>query len=307
MGELIMLIGLAGAGKSEVAAKYKEQGYRIHASDDLRLEIYGDINDTTHHQQVFEELERRIISDLKDGLNVVYDATNLCRKRRKAFLSKLHDIDCHKKAIDVHTDYFVCLQRNSVRERTIPPKVITKQWQSYQPPWTYEGWDEIEIVYDSDQYPTYELYTFLMDTLEFDQDNKHHDLKLGQHSIAVNNYLGDSPRLIKLAAYLHDEGKQWTRSRCRPDGSVDKESHYYGHDNVGAYNSLFYLYQLDISEKDKLYVANLISWHMKPFVWEKSEKSRKHDLQLIGDVMYNDIMELHSADVSDKEVKCLIW
>ena len=39
--ELIMLIGIPGSGKSTVAERYAEEGYRVHSSDAIRALLYG--------------------------------------------------------------------------------------------------------------------------------------------------------------------------------------------------------------------------------------------------------------------------
>ena len=77
-----MLVGISGSGKS--SHKFEEEVVKI-SSDALRAELYGDENDQTHNAEIFNELHKRVIKHLKAGDNVVYDATNLSRRRRIAF------------------------------------------------------------------------------------------------------------------------------------------------------------------------------------------------------------------------------
>ena len=56
----------------------------MHSSDKLREEMYGDNYDDADNSKVFEELHRRILEDLKMH-SVIYDATNLVKKRRVHF------------------------------------------------------------------------------------------------------------------------------------------------------------------------------------------------------------------------------
>lgn len=86
--EIIMLVGLAGAGKSTYA-KTLRGNYAIHSSDDLRKEMFGDENENSkeNNEKLFTELHKRIKDDLRKGVNVIYDATNLNRKRRIAFFA----------------------------------------------------------------------------------------------------------------------------------------------------------------------------------------------------------------------------
>ena len=62
---------------------------------------------------------------------------------------------------------------------------------------------------------------------------------------------------------------------------------------------LLYADAMGISEQDAIYISNLIYFHMHPFMsWDKSEKSRDKAIKSIGQKMYNDIMELHVADLA---------
>ena len=49
-----------------------------------------------------------------------------------------------------------------------------------------------------------------------------------------------------------------------------------------------------------LYVAQLIRWHMQPYFWEKdnNEKLQNKYRKLWGEDLYNDIMQLHAADLA---------
>lgn len=75
------MIGIPGSGKSaEAELVAKEHNAIIHASDKLRKELFQDINHQKDNGILFAELHKRIIRDLKSGLNVVYDATNINSK-----------------------------------------------------------------------------------------------------------------------------------------------------------------------------------------------------------------------------------
>ena len=81
--KLITLVGLAGSGKSTYAKTLSDKyGYKIHSSDALRKEMFGDENANSREQneRMFAELHRRIKDDLKNGINVIYDATNINKR-----------------------------------------------------------------------------------------------------------------------------------------------------------------------------------------------------------------------------------
>jgi CRISPR/Cas system-associated endonuclease Cas3-HD len=145
-----------------------------------------------------------------------------------------------------------------------------------------------------------------MDTIP--QGNSNHSLTLGHHcraakqpishcSLIANDIEKGEQSLynLKIAAMLHDIGKIATKVRGQ-----DGQCHYYRHNCVGAYESMFYLNDkdCDLPLEDKLYISNLIYYHAKPLnSWSKSEKSFNSDRRVLGEDMLQDIMLLHNADL----------
>ena len=84
MNELIMLVGIPASGKTTIAKEYEKNGYTWHSSDAIRIEF--DLPQTKEGNiETFNILHKRIQEDLKNGKNVIYDATNMSRKRRIGF------------------------------------------------------------------------------------------------------------------------------------------------------------------------------------------------------------------------------
>ena len=80
-----MMVGLPGSGKSTYAKQLSEETNAvICSSDTIREELYGDENSQDNNDEVFKILHSRIKENLKNGKNVIYDATNINSKRRKA-------------------------------------------------------------------------------------------------------------------------------------------------------------------------------------------------------------------------------
>ena len=97
---------------------------------------------------------------------------------------------------------------------------------------------------------------------------------------------------IRYAALLHDEGKVFTQIFKNNKGEITKQAHYYNHEKISSYDSLFYEICCN-----KLYVATLIRWHMRPYLaWKQSEKAIYKDRKLFGGNLFNDICLLHEAD-----------
>ena len=86
-----MLVGLPGSGKSTYAAEQHEKyGTHVCSSDAIRAEL-GDVNDQSNNEKVFQILHRRIKDYLRNGESVIYDATNIKSKRRRAFMAELKE------------------------------------------------------------------------------------------------------------------------------------------------------------------------------------------------------------------------
>ena len=298
MNELIMLIGLPASGKSTWAKNYVKEnpGYVIHSSDELRKEMYGDDYDAADNGKVFDELHKRIINDLETH-SVIYDATNLVKKRRVGFLKQICK-HVYKTCVIFLKTYEKCLEDNLKRESPVPEDVITGMRKTFAPPMYHEGFDEIRVVQDDCK----DITDLLEMTREFDQENPHHTLSLYDHLRKVSSGVPTDDSNLWTAASLHDIGKLFTKSRFNKKGEEDEYCHYYQHHCVGAYE---FLTSCDFSEVhtskdifDIFYTANLIYYHMHPYLgWDQSEKAKERDRLLIGEKMFSDVMLLHEADI----------
>ena len=302
----IMLCGLPASGKSTYARSL-DKYYTIHSSDDLRVEMFGDVNENSKesNDKLFIELHSRIKRDLKNGKNVIYDATNINRKRRIAFLSELKNIPCYKSCILIASPYYICLQNNRNRKKKVPENVIKRMYMNFQPPHISEGWDDIDIMFSCNQesfddYTLATLYNNATGIDYFNQGNHHHSLTLGQHCRASAAYVfSKCPDniLLHTAALLHDEGKVFTMTAVNSKGERDGNCHYYQHHCVGAYDAIFYTYNLGLNVEEILYVSTLIYFHMAPYCeWKSSKKVEQRCKSQLGDRLFNDILLLHEAD-----------
>ena len=84
----VMMVGLPASGKSTYVKELAEEMRAVICSSDaIRKELCGDENSQDNNEEVFKLLHSRIKECLKKGVNVIYDATNINSKRRRAFLS----------------------------------------------------------------------------------------------------------------------------------------------------------------------------------------------------------------------------
>lgn len=143
MGEFILVMGLSGSGKSYWANNLAEgTDTIILSSDALRKEFYGDERIQDNPAFIFEQMRIRTLKALKEGRDVVYDATNLSSKRRKALLKQLPK-DVYKVCYCVITPLDKCIENDTKRERHVSESVIMRQLEQFEAPWYDEGWDMI--------------------------------------------------------------------------------------------------------------------------------------------------------------------
>lgn len=144
MNNFIMLTGIPGCGKSTFAAEYKEYDPNviIISSDEVRKEIYGDINDQLHNKEVFILIENLIIYNLEHGNDVIFDATNIYKRERRKLLQKLPE-NVKKTVYAFNTCLNDCIERNANRDRVVPNDVLFRMYSKYKFPTIDEGWDQI--------------------------------------------------------------------------------------------------------------------------------------------------------------------
>lgn len=304
--KMIMMCGLPASCKSTKAKELAEAyDANIHASDSIREELSGDINNQSINDLVFQTLHKRIKDDLNNGKSCIYDATNISYKRRMAFLNELNKIPCEKICVFMATPFEKCLVNNANRDRVVPYTVIERMYRHFDVPYYYEGWDSIEVVYANEEYKDYygTACGFLEHYKDYNQDNSHHQLTLGEHCDKAWNYVyakqndwnkerGFYDVELTFATMLHDCGKPFCKIFKNSKGEITEQAHYYDHQYCGAYNSFFYA---NATICDSLYVAILIRWHMQPYFMTEPKTIEKYR-KLWGEDLFKDIMLLHEAD-----------
>lgn len=261
--KLILLVGIPGSGKTTYANKYIfEHKNAIHlSSDKIRAELYGDESTQGDPSEVFSLMQSRAIEYLNDGKNVIYDATNICRKDRAniiAICPKHVEIEAHV----IWTPIEDCLQRDADRARTVGTKVIDKMLKRFQPPFYDEGIDKIEVIITNDFIKSLYCSKYYSNMI-MPHDNPHHTYNIYEHCMAATKYAIDKKydEYIIFAASIHDIGKPYTKAFIDSKGNYSETAHYYSHNNVGAWIS--YGYYPDP------YIAWLVGNHMEPFLNSK--------------------------------------
>ena len=127
-----MLCGLPASGKSHYALDLQRimsnetnEKTVIVSSDNIRKELYGDENIQGNPEEVFNLVHERILQSLNNGVNVIYDATNLKRKYMLEILNKLPKFvktECHITWKPIYQ----CIKDDSNRKRSVGKKLLIK-------------------------------------------------------------------------------------------------------------------------------------------------------------------------------------
>ena len=293
------MVGLPGSGKSTYAKELADKMNAIICSSDvIRKELCNDENSQDKNDEVFNILHKRIKDNLKNGINVIYDATNINSKRRRAFLSELKNIPCVRKCVIMAVPFEECWESNSLRDRLVPYDVLERMYKNWNTPYWFEGWDEIEIKFRDKFGISDVIGVWIKNHMNYDQNNPHHSVTLGRHCLLTSDNLScENNNILYCAGLLHDCGKPFTKSFVNSKGEETDIAHYYQHHCVGAYDSLFFIYPGNVNKLD---VSILINLHMMPYFWEKDkengEKTRQKYQKLWGEELYNNVLKLHIAD-----------
>lgn len=305
---LYMTVGLVASGKTTYAYRLAmDTNAVVVDSDEYRKDLFGDEEHQGDNKKLFEHLHRVVKQCLRAGKNVVFSATNLSSKRRRAFLNELTKIPCEKKCVIMATPFEQCVHNNYNRERQVPMDAMWRMYKSFQTPAMFEGWDSIEIKYWENSKRSVNAIKMLNSLCDFDQDNPHHTLSLGEHMLKTMAYMqsnwndGDVPLDLYYASSLHDIGKTECRTYMDYKGRQCQYAHYYNHENTGAYDVMFFDFCDNQTDQLTLDVSVLINLHMKMYSFANTDNPQKlHDKyrKIWGAELYDKLVKLHEADVN---------
>ena len=305
MATLFMTIGFPGSGKSTWARGQINDNTVIVSSDDIRNEVFGNADDQTHNTDVFEIMHKRTIDNLTNGINVIYDATNISRKYRKHLITSIpNKLNVHKVAVVFATPIEICHTRNQSRDRVVPDNVINRMYKSFQMPHYDEGFNEIQLIpaNDNDYFETILAHPRIA-SYGINHDNPHHSTTLGKHTsnVFLNGLLiaereglsAEDSKILSMACLYHDIGKNKTKVFKDAEGNDTDIAHYYGHDSVSAYDFMCGMINHNTMNKnDIIDVANLINFHM--MIFNSTNNLKKN----MNERLYKLLELLHEADIS---------
>ena len=326
-GMLVVTVGLPSSGKTSWVDDFigENQGKAIDviSSDKIREEVFNDIEDQNHNSEVFDLMKRRTKESLSQGHVVIYEATNISSKRRRALLKELNKY--YDKAICLfkYKRLIACQIDNENRDKEVPSDVIDRMYKNFEIPHKNEGFDEIIVDFDEKTnlylsnkskggigflkdellaIETYDDYKSLLcqlglnQCIDMPQDSKWHTLSLSKHMYfcfrAVREYHWHDINLV-IASMLHDISKP----NVKTEDKDQKYAHYYGHENASAYDVIDILSRyVRIDIEDILEIAWLIGNHMKL----KNNIDKDKFSNIIG---YDDYLRLEALDNADNSAK----
>ena len=283
MQNFYMMIGVPGAGKSYVANKLKtELGAKVFSSDEYRAKLLGDERDQSNNDLVFRTLQREMKATLDKGESAIFDATNVNRKKRVAFLKALNlGENVHKVAYVVAPTIETCIERDKNRERTVSERVIYKMVSAFQFPQLFEGWSEIK-VYGHEEVPKYDVderAKILNMMRGFNQRNPHHKYDLLTHCGALSACYQNGS-VEQQAGLFHDIAKSFSWLIKEDDLGY---FHFPSHDCAGAYFMVSHLSAFDFDKWEDFYEAIFfINEHMHWRDITKSDKTYQKYVALFG-------------------------
>lgn len=141
---LYITVGLPGSGKSTYVKNFiKGKDIEYLSSDELRA-VYGKSEeDQTVTPLVFGHIKRKVDEFLKDGKNVLVDATNVNRRERSDYINSAKKYGAKVVALIFKMDRQGLIDRNKKRGeqggRVVPDWVIDKMLAKYEEPSFAEG------------------------------------------------------------------------------------------------------------------------------------------------------------------------
>ncbi|MEC1155987.1 AAA family ATPase [Cytobacillus horneckiae] len=326
MSLFILMVGLPASGKSSMAVELaKKYDAAILSSDLLRQELLGDERNQDSNDVIFKEMERRTKALLLDGRNVLYDATNLNRKRRMHLVNHIAKAD-RKIVFYMNTAFDLIFERNKMRTRLVDEAIIKKMYKTVHLPVKGEGWDEVHYIGEKKSFREnfrLEMESLLLNDLGHDhlfdrlsfhlhefkgilnlpQDSSYHSFSVSRHTYHVYHYLlehyiEDDKLMMLWAALYHDTGKAFCKSFANFKGEETKYANFIGHEFVSSQLASSSLYLLGYNQDFIQKVVELVQLHMVPM--NASEKKLAEIKKLIGTTQFNKLLLLHEADMQAK-------
>ena len=135
-----LMVGAPGSGKSTYGKKMVADNPNLlrFCPDEFRAMFGTGEGDQSVSAKAFEATRNAMRDALKEGKNVLIDATNMSRKSRKDFVSIARSYFAHITAVVFLEDKSTLLERNKIRGenggRNVPEEVIDRMLGNFEMP-----------------------------------------------------------------------------------------------------------------------------------------------------------------------------
>ena len=148
---IYIAVGLPGSGKSTYAKNFiKGKDIEYLSSDELRAVFGKSEEDQTVTPLVFGHFKRKVDEYLKNGKNVLVDATSVNRRERTDYINSAKKYGAKVVALVFKMDRAGLIERNQKRGqeggRVVPDWVIDKMLNKFETPSYDEGIDVMIYV-----------------------------------------------------------------------------------------------------------------------------------------------------------------
>lgn len=139
MKTFYLLSAIPGSGKSTWAKMYKNthENAFIVSSDELRLELFGGVQNFSNEKLIWDTFLKRINDYARDynDCTVIADATNLENRFRMFYFENTPQFDKHILVL-FPLPFSQCVRQNNEREkeRVVPYKVLERLNNQYEDP-----------------------------------------------------------------------------------------------------------------------------------------------------------------------------
>lgn len=300
MTTVYVLAGPPGSGKSTWASelvKESDVATIVFESDAYRQDMFGtlseDIQNDKHNSQVFAKMRKDLLDSVSKfkgfdfGSILIYDATNISRRRRIALYNEIKAKDKNAKVVVVvfykTFEELLSVNENRPKEKQVPVGKIKDMYVNMQPPRVGVDCDDMELVgtrlFEKDNqgiYSTTNIFRFEIEGFytNISHDNPHHKETIRQH---INMCVEASNHnwILEEVAQFHDLGKFIARTWD------DRGFHTYkGHANLSAmYHFNIAFEEIKSGDESYIMINEAILRHMDAHqgIGEKSIKRHKLD------------------------------
>ena len=331
MVKFFMLVGLPGSGKTSWANEMVDKrDWLLHlSSDEIREELFGDESIQEDSNKVFELMNLRAREALKNGVDVIYDATNLSRKRRKGIIQQMPKAfdgeDISFESVYFATPYYRCLLNNSKRDRKVPKEVFFDMYKRLEIPVLNEGFSvnstifqtpskenwyaqSVKELIESEEIPEHDiLFETLGDYVHEDfyvifdmpQDSTYHPFSISRHTYHVYEAMRETKYgkdfNMLMAALLHDVGKGMAKTFKNYKGDIKRYASFYNHERISS-QIAYEVYQA-LQNFDVELVSMLCQFHMRLH----DPKLKVDELKkLVGEDVFEKLVVLNQCDKAGK-------